>query len=197
MTMDREKLEYHIKGILEALGENPEREGLKETPKRVASMYEEIFEGINYTNEEIANMFNKTFQEDDVLSEEGGQDIVLMKDIEIFSFCEHHLAMMYNMKVAIAYIPTNKVIGLSKIARIADMVSKRLQLQERIGNDIAEIMNLITGSDNIAVIIEGEHGCMTTRGIRKPGTKTRTTTLRGKFKEDINSYTRLMELYRD
>lgn len=102
---------------------------------------------------------------------------------------------MYNMKVAIAYIPKKKIIGLSKIARIADMVGRRLQLQERIGSDIAEILQKITGSEDVAVIIEGEHGCMTTRGIKKPGTKTITTTLRGRFNTDPIVSNKLMMLY--
>ncbi|GAE02104.1 GTP cyclohydrolase I [Clostridium botulinum B str. Osaka05] len=194
MTIDVKAIEEHIKGILIALGDNPEREGLKDTPKRVAKMYEEVFKGMCYTNDEIAEMFNVTFEDDLCVSNNVG-DMVFMKDIEIFSHCEHHLALMYNMKVAIAYIPKGKIIGLSKIARIADMVGRRLQLQERIGSDIAEILKMITDSEDVAVIIEGEHGCMTTRGIKKPGAKTITTTLRGKFNTDIIVSNKLMMLY--
>lgn len=195
MAIDIKAIEEHIKGILVALGDNPDREGLIETPNRVAKMYEEIFKGMCYTNDEIAEMFDKTFEED-LLVGENPQDMVLMKDIEIFSYCEHHLALMYNMKVAVAYIPNKKIIGLSKIARIADMVGRRLQLQERIGTDIAEIMQKITDSEDVAVIIEGEHGCMTTRGIEKPGAKTLTTTLRGKFNSDSALSNKLMMLYK-
>lgn len=155
MAINTKEIEKHIRGILIALGENPDREGLKDTPERVAKMYEEVFQGMCYTNDEIAEMFDKTF-EDDLCIEDGTKDIVLMKDIEIFSHCEHHLALMYNMKVAVAYIPKKKVIGLSKIARIADMVGRRLQLQERIGTDIADVMQKITGSEDVAVIIEGD-----------------------------------------
>ena len=139
MAIDKEAVKEHIRGLLVALGENPDREGLKDTPDRVARMYEEVFEGIGYSNHEIAQMFNKTF-EDELEFEDGGQDMVIVKDIDIFSYCEHHLALMYDMKVTVAYLPAGKVIGLSKIARIADMVSKRLQLQERIGSDIADII---------------------------------------------------------
>lgn len=192
MAIDKKKIEEHIKGILIALGDNPEREGLIETPKRVAEMYAEVFEGMNYTNDEIVKMFGKTFDEEKVA--ENGQDMVLMKDIEIMSHCEHHLALMYNMKVAIAYIPNNKVIGLSKIARIADMVGRRLQLQERIGTDILEIMKKITESDDVAVFIEGEHGCMTFRGIKKMNAKTVTTTLSGKFETDPMLYQKFITL---
>lgn len=194
MTIDVKAIEEHIKGILIALGDNPEREGLKDTPKRVAKMYEEVFKGMCHTNDEIAEMFNVTFEDDLCVSNNVG-DMVFMKDIEIFSHCEHHLALMYNMKVAIAYIPKGKIIGLSKIARIADMVGRRLQLQERIGSDIAEILKMITDSEDVAVIIEGEHGCMTTRGIKKPGAKTITTTLRGKFNTDTIVSNKLMMLY--
>ena len=185
--IDTEAIAYHIREILKALGDDPEREGLKDTPKRVAKMYEEVFEGMNYTNKEIADMFNKTF----VLNEcdeydgiEKMQNMVVVRDIDIFSYCEHHLALMYDMKVTVAYIPKDRVIGISKIARIADMVGKRLQLQERIGSDISEIVSMITETKDIAVLITGEHSCMTARGIKKPGTLTTTTTFTGKFEED-------------
>ena len=183
MAINTEAIEMHIRGIIEALGDDPEREGLKDTPKRVARMYNEVFEGMNYTNDEIATMFDKTF-EDEVEYVDNSGDMVIVKDIDVFSYCEHHLALMYDMKVTVAYLPKERVIGLSKIARIADMVSKRLQLQERIGSDIAEIMQKITGSEDVAVLIEGCHSCMTARGIKKTNAKTYTTTLRGKFKED-------------
>ena len=190
--IDTEAVAYHIRGLLEALGDDPDREGLKETPQRVARMYEEVFEGMKYTNEEIAQMFDKTFSED----EEGGTDrygdMVVVKDIDIFSYCEHHLALMYDMKVTVAYVPNGKVIGLSKIARIADMVAKRLQLQERIGTDIADIITQVTGSEDVAVYIEGCHSCMTARGIRKTNTKTYTQTLRGRFQNEGNFFFRYL-----
>ena len=195
--IDTKAIEYHIAGILKALGDNPEREGLKDTPKRVAKMYEEVFDGMNYTNEEIADMFNKTFALDmdeeeseqiECNGQSGTSNMVVVKDIDIFSYCEHHLALMYDMKVTVAYIPKGRVIGLSKIARIADMVSKRLQLQERIGSDIADIMQMITGAKDIAVFIEGCHSCMTARGIKKANTKTYTQTLRGRFNNESNGF---------
>lgn len=194
MAIDTKAIEEHIRGILIALGDDPEREGLKDTPKRVAKMYEEVFSGMCYSNDEIAEMFNTTF-EGDLHLENVSNDIVFMKDIEIFSYCEHHLALMYNMKVAVAYLPSNKIIGLSKIARIADMVGRRLQLQERIGSDIAEIIQKVTDSEDVAVIIQGEHGCMTSRGIQKPGSKTLSTTLRGRFNTDPMLNNKLIMLY--
>lgn len=183
MAIDTEAIKEHVKGILIALGDDPDREGLKDTPLRVAKMYEEVFEGMNYTNDEIAEMFNKTF-EDDLEYKTESKDMVIVKDIDIFSYCEHHLALMYDMKVTVAYIPNGKVIGLSKIARVADMVGKRLQLQERIGSDIADIMTKITESEDVAVLIEGCHSCMTARGIKKSGAKTFSSTMRGKFIDD-------------
>ena len=184
MAIDKDAVREHIRGLLIALGDDPDREGLKDTPDRVERMYEEVFEGMNYTNHEIAQMFDKTFEEDLTFSSENS-DFVIVKDIDIFSYCEHHMALMYDMKVTVAYVPNGKVIGLSKIARIADMVSKRLQLQERIGTDIAEIMQEITGSEDVAVLIEGCHSCMTARGIKKTDAKTYTTTLRGRFQNDM------------
>ena len=179
--IDTKKIEKHIYGILEALGDDPNREGLQDTPKRVAKMYEEVFAGMNYTNQQIAKMFNKTFEDDlDFVN----QEVVVVKDIDIFSYCEHHLALMYDMKVTVAYIPCNKVIGLSKIARIADMAARRLQLQERIGTDIAEIISLVTGSKDIAVIIKGKHSCMSSRGIKKVNSATITSILTGRFETD-------------
>lgn len=176
--IDTAAIQEAIKTILVALGDDPDREGLKDTPKRVAKMYSEVFEGMCYTNAEIAEMFNKCF-------EEGATgDLVTVADIPIFSYCEHHIALIYNLKVHVGYLPKGKVIGLSKIARIADMVGKRLQLQERIGADIAEVLEMVLGTEDIIVVIEGEHSCMTARGIKKPGTKTRTATLRGVFKTD-------------
>ncbi len=180
--IDTEKIESCIREILIALGDNPEREGLKDTPKRVAKMYEEVFEGMNYTNDEIAELFSTTFEEDFI--KENKSNIVVVRDIPIFSYCEHHLALMYNMRVTVAYLPKKKVAGLSKIARVADMVGRRLQLQERIGEEIAEVIQKITESDAIAVYIEGEHSCMTSRGIKKPGSSTTTITYQGKLLEE-------------
>ncbi|MCI8285598.1 MAG: GTP cyclohydrolase I FolE [Firmicutes bacterium] len=183
MSIDEKAIQEHVRGIIEALGEDPDREGLRDTPRRVAKMYSEVFEGIQFTNAEIADMFNKTFEEG--LEPVGeNQDLVIVKDIDIFSYCEHHMALMYDMKVTVAYVPRGRIIGISKIARIADMVSKRLQLQERIGSDIAEIMEIITGSPDVAVLISGSHSCMSARGIKKSDAKTYTTTLRGRFKDD-------------
>ncbi len=191
--IDKKAIEEHVRGILLALGDNPDREGLKDTPKRVANMYEEVFEGMNYSNDEIAEKFDMTFEED-LGVQADSKDMVVMKDIEIFSHCEHHLALMYNMTVTVAYIPKEKIIGLSKIARIVDMVARRLQLQERIGSDVADVMIKITGTEDVAVIIKGEHSCMTARGIKKTNAKTVSTTLKGRYTQEENLYLKLIAL---
>lgn len=181
--IDTLKIQECIREIIIALGDNPDREGLIDTPKRVAKMYAEVFEGMNYSNKEIAKMFGTVFEEEDYVGEVHN-NMVVVKDIPINSYCEHHLALMYNMKVSVVYLPKNKIIGLSKIARIADMAARRLQLQERIGRDIAQIVSLVTESQDVGVIITGEHSCMTARGIKKPGTLTTTSTFTGKFEQN-------------
>ena len=168
-------IEDSVRNIIEALGDDVNRPGLIETPHRVAKMYDEIYEGMRYTNDEIAEMFNKCFDEPEA------NDLVCMTNIDTFSNCEHHLALMYNMKVSVAYIPEGRVIGLSKIARIVDMCSKRLQLQERLAEDIADVLEKILNTPNVFVYIEGEHSCMTARGIKKPGTVTKSSVAHGLF----------------
>lgn len=173
-----ELIEESVRNILKALGDDPEREGLLETPARVARMYDEVFEGMRYTNDELAELFDRCF------TENSSGEMVVVKNIDVFSYCEHHLALMYNMKVSVAYLPKGRVIGLSKIARIADMVCRRLQLQERITSDIAEILQKVLQTEDVLVHVEGEHSCMTARGIKKPGTVTTTTVVRGAFKDN-------------
>ena len=177
-TIDTDKVKQAVRMLIEAVGDDPEREGLVETPKRVAKMYEEVFEGMCYTNEEIAKKFDKCF-EDTTTS-----DLVIVGPIDVFSYCEHHIALMYDMQVYVGYIPNGKVIGLSKVARIADMCAKRLQLQERIGTDIYEVLKQILGTENIIVVIEGCHSCMTARGIKKVNSKTKTSCCMGLFRDN-------------
>lgn len=184
------KAEKAISDLLVAFGQDLQDENITETPKRVAKYWAELLEGEKYTNEEIIKMFDKQF------SLPTSNNMVVVGDIPIFSHCCHHLALMFNMKAHIAYIPKDKVIGLSKVARIADMVAKRLQLQERICEDIAYIMKSILKTDNVAVVIEGEHGCVAARGIKKIGSLTRTEVLDGQFKTDsvlINRFYSLIE----
>lgn len=177
--IDSAKIEAAVRELLIALGDDPDREGLVETPKRVAKMYQEVFEGMKYTNEEIAQMFNKCFEDTTT------GDLVVIDNIPVFSYCEHHMALMYDMNVSVGYIPKGKVIGLSKVARIADMCAKRLQLQERIGTDIYDVLKLVLGTDDIIVVIEGSHSCMTARGIKKVTSKTKTACCQGIFRDNV------------
>lgn len=133
-----------------------------------------------YYSYTLAEMYNVTFSEDC----DCGEEIVMLKDIEAFSFCEHHMALMYNMKISVGYIPNQKVIGLSKIVRICDMVCRRLQIQERIGKDIIYILKKIVNTEDIAIKITAEHSCITTRGIKRNNTVTTTMIFSGKFKTD-------------
>ena len=169
-------IEKCVYNILLALGENPDRPGLVETPKRVRKAYQEIFSSINKSNEKIAEENSKSF---DIES----NDLVTELHIPCYSMCEHHLLPM-KLDISIGYLPKGKVLGLSKMARIADAVCRRPQLQERIGHDIANIMMKATGSEDVIVVISGEHYCMTMRGVKKPGTYTRTAAMRGKFDTD-------------
>ena len=172
--IDKPRIENAIREIILAINDNPTREGLIETPQRVARMYAEIFAGQNFTNDEIADMFNKCFTSN-------SKDIVILEDIKIFSFCEHHLALMYDMNVSVAYFPNRKIIGLSKIVRIVEMVGKRLQLQERIGNDIAYILTKILDTEDVFVKIAAKHSCVTMRGIKNSNVITTTYCKRGRF----------------
>lgn len=169
-------IEKCVYNILLALGENPDRPGLVETPKRVRKAYQEIFSSIDKSNEKIAEENSKSF---DIES----NDLVTELHIPCYSMCEHHLLPM-KLDISIGYLPKGKVLGLSKMARIADAVCRRPQLQERIGHDIANIMMKATGSEDVIVVISGEHYCMTMRGVKKPGTYTRTAAMRGKFDTD-------------
>ena len=175
----RKRIEKLIKQLLTELLDDPNRPGLIGTPNRVARMYEEILEGQRYTNDEIAAMFDVTFDTNTVKSD----SLVVEKDITAFSLCEHHLALMYDMKVSIGYIPKGKVIGLSKLNRIVDLCAKRLQLQEKICEDIAYVVSKVVGTEDVAVFISGKHACVTSRGIKDTNASTSSSVLKGKFRE--------------
>ena len=172
--IDKEKIIEGVKLIIEGIGEDVNREGLLETPDRIARMYEEIFSGIGKTAKEE---LSKTFTVE-------GEDLVIEKDITFYSMCEHHFVPFYG-KVHIAYIPNGKVAGLSKLARCVEIYSKKPQLQERLTSEIADALMEYLDAKGVMVVIEGEHMCMTMRGVKKPGAKTITTTYRGLFKENI------------
>lgn len=174
--------------ILQAFGKDLQDPSLKETPKRFAKMMLEQLEGEFYSDSDLISKFGKCF-------ETTGHGIVTCTNIPVFSHCEHHLALMYNMNVSIGYYPRTKVIGLSKMARIADMVAKRFQIQERMGFSIHRIMSAILSTDNVIVMIEGEHSCMTARGIKKPGAVTRTLHTSGVF-ENLDEQQSFINLVR-
>ena len=166
--MDKEKIEAGVRLILEGIGEDPHREGLLDTPDRIARMYEEIFGGLTLTAEEP---LSKTFHVKD-------NAMVLEKDITFYSTCEHHLLPFYG-KAHIAYIPKGEVVGLSKLARTVEVFARRLQLQEQLTGQIADALEKELNPKGVMVMIEAEHMCMTMRGIKKPGSQTVTIVKRG------------------
>lgn len=179
-----EQIEHAVRLILEAIGEDPNREGLLETPKRVAKMYEEVFQGLNQDPKEY---FQTVFSEDH-------QELVLVKDIPFYSMCEHHLVPFFGV-AHVAYIPRGgKVTGLSKLARAVEAVARRPQLQERITSTIADSIMDTLSPLGAMVIIEAEHMCMTMRGIKKPGAKTITSAVRGCFETDATSRAEVLSL---
>ncbi|MGG7058367.1 GTP cyclohydrolase I FolE [Clostridium nigeriense] len=181
--IDKEKIKEGVKLIIEGIGEDINREGLLETPDRIARMYEEIFSGIGQTAEKE---LSKTFTVE-------GNDLVLEKDITFYSMCEHHFVPFYG-KAHIAYIPKGKVAGLSKLARCVEVYAKKPQLQERLTTEVADALMNYLDAEGVMVVIEGEHMCMTMRGVKKPGAKTITTTYRGCFKEDLHLRREVMSL---
>lgn len=168
--MDKNKVEKAIYNLLIALGENPEREGLKDTPRRVADMYKELLESpeLKYTK-----------------FEEKYRDIVLIKDIEFSSMCEHHLMPFFGV-AHIAYIPNGKIIGISKLARIVEKYARRLQVQERMMNQIVEDIKTNLETEDVAICIEAKHMCMVARGIKKVNAKTITSKFTGAFQNSEN-----------
>ncbi len=181
--MDKAKIEKAVRDILEAVGENPDREGLLETPARVARMYEEIFGGLEDDPTRHLKMFD-----------EGSDEMVIVRDIPMYSMCEHHLIPFIG-KAHIAYIPADgKVIGLSKLARIVDSFAKRPQLQERLTGQIADFLNDNLHPQGVAVVIEAEHLCMTMRGARASGAQTRTSALRGTMRTDAKTRAEALSL---
>ena len=182
--MDKKRIENAVREILCAIGEDPDREGLVETPRRVADMYEEIFSGLENDPHQHLKFFNET-QHD---------EMVTVRDIPLYSMCEHHLVPF--MGVAhIAYIPSDgKVIGLSKLARIVDSFARRPQLQERLTAQIADFLENELNPQGVAVIIEAEHLCMTMRGARAAGSRTQTSALRGRMKTDARSRSEVITL---
>ncbi len=171
----REQAEKAVKTLIEWAGDNPDREGLVETPKRVVKAYEQFFEGYDLDPEEI---LTKTFEE-----VEGYDEMVIVKDIRLESHCEHHIVPILG-KAHIGYIPNNRVVGISKLARIVDVFGKRLQTQETMTSQIANVIQNVLDPKGVAVVIDASHQCMTTRGVHKPESSTVTSAMKGVFKEN-------------
>lgn len=182
--MDKERIQNAVREILIAVGEDPDREGLLETPKRVANMYEEIFAGLTEDPKQHIKLFN----------EQSNDEMVIVKYIPFYSMCEHHLLPFFG-KAHIGYIPSdNKIIGLSKLARIVDNFAKKPQVQERLTSDIADFLNDNLQPKGVAVIMEAEHMCMTMRGARAAGSKTQTSALRGIMRTDAKTRAEVLSL---
>ena len=176
-NMDLPKIEHAVREILEAIGEDPDREGLQETPQRVARMYAEVFAGLH---RDISKDI-KTFHG------EGNDEMILIGDIPFYSMCEHHL-LPFHGKAHVVYIPKDgKIFGLSKVARIVDTLSRKPQLQEKLTSEIADAIEQAVDARSVCVVLEAEHLCMTMRGIRKPGSKTVTSAMRGGCRSDIRT----------
>ena len=181
----REQAEKAVKTLIEWAGDDPTREGLIETPKRVVKAYEQFFEGYDLDPEEI---LRKTFEE-----VEGYDEMVIVKDIRLESHCEHHIVPILG-KAHIGYIPNNRVVGISKLARIVDVFGKRLQTQETMTAQVADTINNVLKPKGVAVVIDAAHQCMTTRGIHKTETSTVTSRMLGVFKENAITRTEFMNL---
>jgi GTP cyclohydrolase I len=182
-VVDKSAIESAVRKILKAVGENPRRDGLLDTPARVARMYEEMFSGLHL---DPARHLETTFPE-------AYDEIVLVRDIPFTSMCEHHL-LPFTGVAHVAYLPNGKVVGLSKLARVVEEVSRRPQVQERLTQTVADMLEDKLGTKGAAVVIESEHSCMALRGVRKSGTLTITSSLRGVFREDQASRSEVLSL---
>jgi GTP cyclohydrolase I len=180
------KIAEAVHMILEAIGEDPEREGLQETGKRVARMYEEVFSGLSQDpRQELVTTFKEQHDE-----------MVLVKDIPFFSMCEHHLLPFFG-KAHVAYIPNGHIVGISKLVRVVEILAKRPQVQERLTNQIANIIMEELQPQGVAVVMKAEHTCMTMRGVRKPGAQVLTSAMRGLFSTNAATRAEVMALIRE
>jgi len=171
-TIDMAKIEKAVASIIDAIGEDPKREGLVDTPRRIAEMYAEVFGGI----------YEDPGEELRVGFEEGHQEMVILKDIPFYSMCEHHFLPFYGL-AHVGYIPNGRVVGASKIGRVVEILAKRPQLQERLTTQIANTIVAVLEPKGVAVVIQAEHLCMTMRGVRKPGSNIVTSAMRGLFQK--------------
>ena len=181
---DKAKIEEAVKLLLEGIGEDADREGLKDTPERVARMYTELCAGMEKTPDKH---LSRTFTCDN-------DNVVIEKDITFYSTCEHHLMPFYG-KVHIAYIPNGKVVGISKLARTVEVYARRLQIQEQMTNQIAEAIERCLDAKGVLVMVEAEHMCMSARGIKKPGSKTITFSAKGIFEENDSFRSEIVSIF--
>jgi GTP cyclohydrolase I len=181
-TIDMERIQKAVKEILLAVNEDAEREGLKETPARVARMYAELLAGMDDDPKQCLSVFSENYDE-----------IVLLRDVPFYSICEHHL-MPFIGTAHVAYLPAGVVLGVSKLARIVDCFARRLQIQEKLTNQIADFIMDNLKPRGVAVVLEASHSCMTIRGIKKPGSVMVTSSLRGIFRSDPKSRSEIMSL---
>jgi GTP cyclohydrolase I len=186
VARNREQIEDHVRAILRLIGEDVEREGLLDTPARVTRMYEEIFSGYGV---DLSDILGVSF-------DEKHEELVIVKDIVYYSQCEHHMAPFFG-KIHIGYIPSGKIAGLSKFARLVDAVTRKLQVQERITSDIADLLDNELKPHGVMVVVEGEHLCMCARGVKKYGSKTITSGVRGVFRKDAALRSEFMSLIKD
>ncbi len=185
--MDEAKIRTAVKMILEGIGEDPQREGLRDTPQRVAKMYMEFFQGLN---KDPAEYMTAAFAEDH-------DEMVVLKGIPLYSMCEHHL-LPFIGKAHVAYIPQNgKIVGLSKLARVVETLSRRPQVQERLTSQIAEVIKETIEPRGVFVVIEAEHMCMSLRGVKKPGVMTITSAVRGIFRENVATRAEALSFIKD
>ncbi|MBB6449028.1 GTP cyclohydrolase I [Geomicrobium halophilum] len=182
--LDHDKIQSAVRQLLEAIGDDPDREGVQDTPARVARMYEEVFSGLNENPEtHLQTIFGEEHEE-----------LVLVKDITFYSMCEHHLLPFFG-KAHIGYIPRNGIVtGLSKLARVVETISRKPQLQERITSSVANALVETLNPHGVIVVVEAEHMCMTMRGIQKPGSTTVTSAVRGVFEHDAASRAEVLSL---
>lgn len=182
-AIDKGRIRAAARELLLAIGEDPDREGLAETPRRIAESYEEIFGGLNVDLEELLQ----------VGFEEGHNEMVVLRDVPFFSMCEHHLLPFHGI-AHVAYVPRGRVVGISKLARLVEAVARRPQLQERLTSQIADTLMRALEPDGVAVALEAEHLCMTMRGIKKPGSRMVTSAMRGTFQNQIETRNEFLAL---
>lgn len=185
--LDRAKIEEGVRLILEGIGEDPARAGIADTPRRVAEMFEEVFGGYGHDASEVVT----------VIAGAGHDEIIMVRDVPLFGMCEHHM-IPFAGKAFVAYIPNRdgRITGLSKIARLVDLLSKKLQVQERLTTEIADALEKALEPRGVFVMIEAEHLCMTMRGVKKPGAVTVTSAVRGRFRTDARTRSEALELIR-